>query len=352
MTGSPRIAVVEVLLLLGVLTWASGCASGPIRETSGLTREVPPGQQRGFAMPTWEPQGYERGDASGALSEMIQVGSSWVQIVPTWYVATRSATRIVPTRMGPSDFDVQFAVGLAHARGLKVLLKPHVDSLDGTDRSRLAPADAAAWFASYTTFITHYSQLAQATGAEEFAVGTELDNMSTDRTHWTEVIGRVRESYSGPLVYAANDDAYAQVAFWDLLDLVGIDAYWPLSTQPTTNADSLRHVLEPRRNQMAGFAAKVHRRILFTEAGFASQRGSTTNPSSQTLSSVPAPDEQAAGYQALLETFSGEPWWAGVFWWVWVDVPQEGISAALDFSVRGKPAQVLVRRWWSPALPN
>ena len=69
------------------------------------------------------------------------------------------------------------------------------------------------------------------------------------------------------------------------------------------------------------------------------------------MSTVPAPDEQAAGYEALLETFGGEPWWAGVFWWVWVDVPQEGLPAALDYSVRGKPAEDVLQRYWSP-LPT
>lgn len=342
MTRTLRVAVAEVLLLLGVLTWAGGCAPGP-------SRDVPSGQQRGFALPTWEPNGYASGGTPTVLGEIAGVGGGWVQIVPTWYAQTRSATRIAPTTKGPTDQDLRFAIDAAHARGLKVLLKPHVDTLDGTDRSRLTPSDVGAWFASYTAFITHFAQLAQATDVEELAVGTELDSMSADRAQWAGVIAGVRARYEGPLVYAANDDAYTRVAFWDLVDLVGIDAYWPLSARPTTDVAALERALRPQRDRLAAFATLVHRPILFTEAGFASQRGSTTDPSSQTLSTVPAPDEQAAGYEALLATFGGEPWWAGVFWWVWVDVPQEGLPAALDYSVRGKPAEDVLQRYWSPS---
>jgi hypothetical protein len=341
MSRTTRIAVVEIVLLLALFTWAGSAGSG-------LSSAVPASQQRGFAMPTWEPRGYERGDAAAALTQIAGVGGTWVQIVPTWYVSTRSATRIVATSQGPSDEDVRFAIGLAHARGLKVLLKPHVDSLDGVDRSQLAPADTAAWFASYTAFITHYATLAQATRSEEFAVGTELASMSGQRPYWAAVIAGVRKVYAGPLVYAANDWAYTRVAFWDLVDVVGIDAYWSLGPVPTADVATLRKTLEPQRDRLAAFAAQVHRRILFTEAGFASQRGATTNPSSETVSTVPAPAEQAAGYEALLETFGQEPWWAGVFWWVWADVPQDGVPASLDFSVRGKPAEAVIRRWWTP----
>jgi peptidoglycan/xylan/chitin deacetylase (PgdA/CDA1 family) len=129
-----------------------------------------------------------------------------------------------------------------------------------------------------------------------------------DRDHWLDVIRVVRARYHGTLVYAANFNEYVDVSFWDSLDLS---------------------------------------RILFTEAGYTSERGTTTLPYSWTISQTPDQSEQAAAYQALLASFDKQSWWAGVFWWVWDVLPDEGGDHTLDFSPRGKLAENVVRRWWA-----
>ena len=110
---------------------------------------------------------------------------------------------------------------------------------------------------------------------------------------------------------------------------------------------------------LARFAAQRHRRILFTEAGYTSQRGATTLPYSWRVSPTADWDEQAAAYQALLETFSGHRWWAGVFWWAWDVLPSgsDETSYALAYTPRGKAAESVLRAWWSdgprrPANPG
>ena len=306
--------------------------------------DVVRGQQHGMVLPTWDQDGYEQPDTDPALRAIAGVGARWVQIVPTWYQPTRTADQISPDEGTPSDRGVRNAISLAHERGLKVLLKPHVDPLDKTDRHQISPSNPATWFASYSTFITHYAEIAADLGVEEFAVGTELNGVSGDRARWLRVIESVRERYSGVLVYAAGTD-YATVPFWDALDLVGIDVYRPLATGPTTDAGTLMRGWEPYRAELAAFAARVGRRILFTEAGFASQRGTVTAPWDWTLSREPAQAEQAAGYRSLLETFSDQPWWAGVYWWVWAVLKGEP-HESLGFTVRGKTAEAVVREWW------
>jgi hypothetical protein len=148
------------------------------------------------------------------------------------------------------------------------------------------------------------------------------------------------------LVYAANFNEYTRVPFWDALDLIGIDAYWPLSQQPTSETAMLERAWEPIRAELAAFAAKNHRRILFTEAGYTSAHGTTTLPHSWMISETPDQAEQAAAYQALLTSFDEQPWWAGVFWWVWEVPPNEGDNM-LDFTPRGKAAENVVRMWWA-----
>jgi hypothetical protein len=309
----------------------------------------PQGQQHGYALPTWEQHGYRDFDTFSALRAMRATGAAWVQIVPTWYQARATATDIRPTAGSSDPDDVRLAITLAHRAGLRVLLKPHVDVLDGDDRSRIAPTDSAAWFGSYRSFIGLWAGLADDEDVEEFCVGTELRSMAGERGPWLDVISGVRRAYSGPLVYAANDDAYRAVSFWDAVDLAGIDGYWALATRPTVDGAQLRRALEAKRTELARFAQQTGRRVLFTEAGFPSQSGAAVAPWNDRQSAVPAPDEQAAAYRALLSAFDGAPWWAGVFWWTWTVPHRYALDTplALDHSVSGKPAADVVREAWT-----
>src|ERR1700682_1367513 len=100
---------------------------------AGVGTSVP--EQRGLILPTWDRNGYSETDTRGALRGIAAVGADWVQIVPTWYQSARSSSEIGPTDGSVADDDVRQAVGLARAEGLKVLLKPHVNPLDGGDRN-------------------------------------------------------------------------------------------------------------------------------------------------------------------------------------------------------------------------
>ncbi|MGQ0574891.1 MAG: glycoside hydrolase family 113 [Pseudonocardia sp.] len=306
-------------------------------------------RQRGLVLPTFERDGYATGPTDAALAEIAGVGAGWVQLVPTWYQATGASSTIAATDGGPSEDGIRGAIALAGQRGLKVLLKPHVDVSDGTDRARIRPDDPDAWFASYTEFVVRYAAMAAELGVAQFAVGTELSDLSGDRERWVAVIDAVRAVYGGELVYAANYYEAAQVAFWDRVDLVGIDAYYPLAREPTTDVATLEAAYAPVRAELADLAARTGRRILFTEAGCASQRGCTTAPYSDDVSEVPAQDEQAAAYRALLNTFGAEPWWAGVFWWEWtlLNIYGTGVGEGLEFSVRGKLAAAVLRERWT-----
>jgi hypothetical protein len=234
---------------------------------------------------------------------------------------------------------------MAHNYGLKVFLAPHV-YLPDEGRSAISPDDRGAWFASYTAFIGHYATMAQGLGVEQFAVGSELGSISDDRPGWLQVISEVRARYHGTLLYAAGPDEAIRVPFWDALDMIGIEAYFPLGTAPTTDVAALQQSWEPIRAEMAAASARYGRKILFTEAGYVSQEGTTTQPANYLLGTPPSEAEQAAAYQALLATFSGEPWWEGVYWWVWNNLPDDGSDHATNYSPRGKAAEGVIRDWW------
>ena len=109
---------------------------------------------------------------------------------------------------------------------------------------------------------------------------------------------------------------------------------------------ALQQAWQPFVAQMAEGSARFGRKVLFTEAGYTSQQGTTTQPNNYQLGTPPDDAEQAAAYQALLATFSGQPWWEGVYWWVWNALPDDGSDHATNYSPRGKAAEGVIREWW------
>jgi hypothetical protein len=341
-------AVVKVLTL-GAVTLDDGST---LRQTVTVsiakTGEVVigGGQQRGFAMPTWQIDGYDGPGLEESLREIKAMGATYVQFVPTWYQQTLNSTVIGRTTGTVSDAGLERAITLAHDLGLEVFLKPHVDLPDPATqpRSLIVPSDMDAWFSSYTTFITHYAEMAQRLGVEEFSVGTELDSLTGDRVRWLKVIQAVRDDYDGTITYAAGWD-WDKVSFLDAVDVIGVDAYPVLSTVPTTDVAALKQAWQWVVDAASELSKKYGKKILFTESGYTSQLGTTTNPASWQVSTTPSQEEQAAAYEALLSTFSDEDWWAGVFWWSYTNPPNE-TPGPLDFSIEGKLAEAIVKQFW------
>ncbi|WP_372406860.1 hypothetical protein [Streptomyces luteireticuli] len=358
--GAAVVALVAAAALF--LAGCSGTDSSEPRESPGVTAsrgasKRPDGGKedplkgmkglKGITLPSWNKGDYDSPEAGTYLRQIAATGARWVTFTPTWYQDRVTDGEFRPTDETASDASLRHIVRLAHDAGLKTMIKPHVDLVKGGDRAGIRPDDADAWFAAYRRFITHYAGLADDTGAEQFAVGTELAGTSGDGDHWEDVVSAVRARYKGPLTYAANYDEYRHVAFWQKLDLVGIDAYWPLGDRPTADAAALRQAWQPVVEELAAFSAKSHRRILFTEAGYTSQRGTTTAPYSWTVSKANGDAEQAAGYEALLAAFEGKAWWAGVCWWMWDDWPGAGETPRkLAYTPHGKPAERVLRKWW------
>ena len=350
---SPLRRTTAAALAAVVLALATACTSpsgtgGRAAPTPSATASPSADRIRGIALPAWDVHDYDSPRAESCLHQIAATGARWVSFTPTWYQSGIHDPAMHTTGETADDASLRRVIRLAHEAGLKVQLKPHVDLPGDLDRAEIRPTDPDAWFTAYTRFITHYARLAQRLGVQQLAVGTELAGTSRDRAHWRSVIAAVRADYRGPLTYAANYDEYRHIPFWDSLDLIGIDAYWPLADHPTSDVQRLRRAWRPIARELAAYSARHHRRILFTEAGYVSQRGATTAPYSWTISGHGGAAEQAAAYEALLSAFDGERWWAGVNWWMWDDWPDSGETPArLAYTPHGKPAEGVLRKWWT-----
>ncbi|MDX1547376.1 MAG: hypothetical protein R3247_10330 [Rhodothermales bacterium] len=262
-----------------------------------------------------------------------------------------------------SDAGIRALAAEAEARGMRLILKPHVwvggYSAGGQERHAIGFATEEAWQAweqQYHTFLMHYARLAAEVDAALLVVGTELANVAKTREpFWRRLIADVRAVYDGPLTYAANWwEEYEDVPFWDALDYVGVQAYFELSDAPEPSAQQLRAGWQPHVEALRRLADRTGRPILFTEIGYRNVGYAAAEPWRWPSRDEPGePDDalQARLYDVFFETLWHEPWFAGAILWKWhPEADRQGRRGTrLDFSPQGRPAETVIARWFAGA---
>lgn len=307
------------------------------------------GPMLGVNMTAYTSDGYSQPSVRSAMKTLADLGSTAVTLVPTWYMGSASANRIAPNKdKTPTDESLIQAISWARQAGLQVVIKPHVDVIDDTYRGDIQPANRDLWFRSYGEFIDHYASLASSNSADLFVVGTELKSVSSETDRWTAVIQTVRDRFFGPLTYAANWDEVDQVQFWDDLDAIGADAYYPLSPDDgsTPTLESLTTAWQGVAGQLQAKSEQWGRPVLLTEVGYPSQVGATVKPYEVT-DQPPDQEIQALAYQATFKALSGADWLKGISWWSWRADPSPEEKLDIDYTPVQKQAQgELARGQW------
>lgn len=241
------------------------------------------------------------------------------------------------------------------------------------------------WFDSYTAFAVQYASISRQYHLPYFIIGDSLTDVAYDTSNttaqadsggiiqvpgenlsacanigrrdceWRHVIHAIKSQsydtidghqtqaggdYAGKLIYiaswtgeptgSATDPEFEKITWWDAVDIIGVDAYFPLFS---SNADvGVGDLVNAWHGIGQGLAATkstadIYGRISAVQskfgrpvalvAGYASSSGANNDPSNL---SGGTPDggadqqEQVNDMQALLQTFGGAGWWDGVFW--------------------------------------
>jgi hypothetical protein len=187
--------------------------------------------------------------------------------------------------LAPGDARIASIVREAHARGIAVMLQPVLDERQlrtelGEWRGSIKPADRAGWFASYGRLLQRYAHVASDEGIEVLDVGTELTSLEED-PHWADLVPAVREAYSGQVAYSLNWDSVRRPpsAVLRHVDLIGIDAYFPLDAPDDADTSALLTAWRAWVPTLEAFRAKAGGKpLVFTEVGIASQVGAFRRP--------------------------------------------------------------------------
>jgi hypothetical protein len=310
----------------------------------------------------------------------------------------------------PSDEEIEHFVRAAHGVGLSVLFKPHVHPIQTGMRVRVAdgswtdpmlpvavyPSDKDRWFASYTRILRHYARLLP---VDAVCVGDELSGVYRHGEQWRRLVAAVRAERNVPITCAFNwwvvlhHDNRALVALlrllrlednllgwmlksrgrvtdfdkgarrriavavvseypdWcDILDVVGVNFYFPLSNAASPTLESLRaawrsypislpvgsvdfNIVESLRD----WASSLQKPLLFTEGGWGRWNFAARFPADWFAASYGRNDAlQARCYEAFFEEAASVA--VGMFFWDWAET---------GFSPEGAPAEEVVRRYFA-----
>ena len=285
----------------------------------------------------------------------------WVTLVP-WGFQTRYDSPRVSHHNGDStniksgnSSWLQYQKVMRSA-GFKLFIKPHVwinETEDGKWRSDIFPTSAEnweVWKASYQDFILRYARLAQAGGAEMFCIGTEFSRLSTEKPNfWKALIQEVRQVYKGKITYAANwYEEYERITFWEDLDYIGIQAYFPLAEEEFPSVKQVSDGWNAYLPTMKNLARQHNRKIIFTEIGYKSTSDSAITPwewlDYPESGKVFSAETQANCYAAFFEKVWPKKWFEGVHIWQMRSDYLHREPRNLDFTPLQKTAESVIAK--------
>ncbi|KAB8154394.1 glycoside hydrolase [Kordia sp. TARA_039_SRF] len=287
------------------------------------------------------------------VNPVLEVNANYAAIMPFGFMRKLTTTEVIhntdrqwfgETRKGAKQY-----AELLKKNGIKVMIKPQIWVWNGEFTGFIemtSEVDWKAFEASYESFILEYASLAAEINAEMYCIGTELYKFVAARpAFWKELITKVKKIYKGKLTYAENWDSFEKVPFWEQLDFIGIDAYFPLSDEKIPSVESLQKGWQQHKTKIKTLSEKLARKILFTEYGYRSMDYTGKEPwDSNHKGKTLNLEAQKVALQALYNEFWKEEWFAGGFIWKWF-IQDDKVGGASDdqFTPQNKPAEKIVR---------
>lgn len=289
---------------------------------------------------------------------LYELGCNWVCLAIANYQKTFYSTDIYADySKTPTDRDICAFVQRAKSKGVKVCLKPMLNSEDNMWRAHIGFPDLNMsdmdiywnkWFKSYTDYMLHYADLAEELKCEMLCIGCEMLGTEHRKEDWLNLIKKVREIYSGKIVYNTNHDHEDSVEWFDVLDYIGTSAYYPVGKYGT-DLESMKKEWLEIKYRLDAIAESRRKKYLFMEIGCRSALGCAAEPWDFTNITDFNEEEQANFYQSCMEVFMDDDNFAGMFWWDWSTYIYDDVKDALQdkgFNIHLKAAEDVVKKFY------
>ena len=284
-----------------------------------------------------------------SMDQIAAVGADTVLLVVEGRQENGTSSHIyLDMRQTPTPEKLGELIDHAKADHLRVVLMPIVllDNPKGDEwRGTLKPDSWDDWFDSYRDMMTQFAWIAQGHHVDVLVVGSELVSAEPKLDQWTRTISKVRSVFHGNLTYSANWDHYStkdMMPIWDQLDLVGMNSYYKLGDNKDASVEEIETRWRAIQKNLHDFQAKVHKPLLFLEAGWCSLENAASEPWDYTQTSLAADNAlQKRLYEAFFNVWWGDPQLGGFMMWEWPPGPAD----ERGYSPKGKPAEAVLREW-------
>jgi len=213
-------------------------------------------------------------------------------------------------------------VGIAHERGLEVLLRPLVVVKAPYPESTYAwsgilePTDLLGWIQHYNAALSPYLAMAQSVHVEHFAIESELNSIANRSDFW-RVIASARKLYAGNLI--AN---YTWSSWWGKTPwkgtTPGVDTYPKVhNTDPSQSPASILGQWDWLLANRPAYSLPDISGETIDEIGIAAQDGAYGKPSSGSLPAATHPFNQTvqARWFTAACRFMKEHRMQGIYYW-------------------------------------
>lgn len=185
------------------------------------------------------------------------------------------------------------------------------------------------------------------------SVGNELREFTKRRPNFfKKLILRIKQDFPNlKLTYSANWDEYKSVTFWDNLDYIGVNPYFPLVNKKTPTVSEVKQALTPIKKDLKDLSCRYEKPILFTEYGYRSIDYGTWK--AWLLENITTKNynfaTQSNAYTAFYETFWDEDWVSGGFFWEWKIVfdRQKNNPKENGWYINDKPVEKIIKDRYS-----
>lgn len=281
-----------------------------------------------------------------ALDAMVEVGADWIQIHPYAWIGNDGTVRFDAIDPAARPAWLERPLVEARRRDLKVFVKPHLGYWGSRFawRGDITFDDDEQWERFFRTYRAWITNVAAATpDADGFAVGTELDRTLDHEAEWRSIIAAVRGATPAPLCYAANWTHYREVGFWDALDVIGIQAYFPLTDESPPTEKGLREAWDRILDDVSTYGRARDRHVVFTELGYNRSFDAAARPWDHRTDGPEAEAVQALCLGVALEEIEDAPQVIGSFLWKWFPQPR---SAGRNFALAVPSIARVIRECW------
>ena len=303
--------------------------------------------QAGITFFLYEAEINEMHKITEMLDYLVQMNINSISLTfPIFQEDWKASELYIDEKLTPSNENLRLITQEAHNRQFTVLLRPilYEKTLlpDRHWRGSIQPIDVELWFESYTKIILDYAKLAQEEDIEILSIGVELNSLEHRINDWEKMIEEIREIYSGQLTYSQNWDVFGRnnLEFWNKLDFIGVDAFFPLQVGSDATLEELVEAWEPWIKAMNYLKEIEEKPIVLTEVGTMSQSGSFRAPWRWEHGTPIDLEAQANYYKATC--IASKETVNGIYWWnIGLDFPENSQQSS-SFNPIGKPAEDVI----------